>query len=379
MADQLFENVDPDAVPSPYPGRKELLPWSRDAVDAAWLTRLVQNKYAGVVAESLEPVQLFDSHTTKWRIKVGWNAAGKAQGLPENLCLKSNWSGAFNDVDICALEARFYYFLADKMLCPTAKCYYADWDADGRGQGIVLLEDLIDRGGKFGHSTQFPGVEGLRTALDGLAKLHGGLWDSPLITEQAAPWLQTSMYTAVDYDQVRIMWHWIGENLKEPNFRALAPKHYLDDPRRVEVAMDRLTEFEKGFAAPHCIILGDCHQGNTYILPDGQRLWLDWQLVRRGRPWRDLTYFMIGALTIEERRQNERDLLAYYRDRLVATGAQNVIGLDEIWEQYRRWVIYGIQAWVANMDSWGQNGLPMNERFFAAGEDLGTWKLLLGE
>lgn len=38
--------------------------------------------------------------------------------------------------------------------------------------------------------------------------------------------------------------------------------------------------------------------------------------------------------------------------------------------------MYGIQAWVANSDSWGQNGLPMNERFFAAAEDLGTWKLL---
>ena len=57
-----------------------------------------------------------------------------------------------------------------------------------------------------------------------------------------------------------------------------------------------------------------------------------------------------------------------------------MIDLDTIWnEQIPRWVMYGIQAWVANMDYWGQNGLPMNERFFAAGEDLGTWKMLLGE
>jgi aminoglycoside phosphotransferase (APT) family kinase protein len=147
----------------------------------------------------------------------------------------------------------------------------------------------------------------------------------------------------------------------------------------VERAFDRLVEFERAFQAPYCLILGDCHQGNTYILPDGERLWLDWQLVRRGRPWRDLTYFMIGSLTVEERRQNQRDLIAHYREQLLAQGATNVIGTEEIWEQYRRWVMYGIQAWVANMDSWGQNGLPMNERFFTAGEDLGTWKLLLGD
>src|SRR3546814_328186 len=133
------------------------------------------------------------------------------------------------------------------------------------------------------------------------------------------------------------------------------------------------------FRSPYCVILGDCHQGNTYILPNGERLWLDWQLSRRGRPWRDLTYFCIGSLTIEERRQSLRDLIAHYRQHLVATGATNVIDLDEIWEQVRRWVMYGIQAWAANMDHWGQNGLPMNERFFAAGEDMGTWKLLLGE
>src|SRR3546814_1414224 len=114
------------------------------------------------------------------------------------------------------------------MKVPTATCYYADWDDDGRGQGLIVLEDLIAHGGTFGHSTLHPGIDGVAIALEGLAKLHGSLWDSPLISEANAPWFQTSMRTAVDHDQVRIMWHWICENLKDPNFRAIAPKHYLD-------------------------------------------------------------------------------------------------------------------------------------------------------
>jgi hypothetical protein len=369
--------VDPDAVPSPYPGRRELLPRSREDVTAAWLTRTLQNKYPGAVIESMELIQLFDSHTTKMRIAVTLNEEARAAGLPERLCLKSNWSGMFHNVDICALEARFYHYLAGSLKVPTARCYYADWDADDSGEGLIVLEDLADRGGKFGHSTQHAGVEAVARALTGLAKMHGSLWDDPILEQHR--WLQTSMCTPVDYDQVRIMWHWIEENLQDRNFRAIAPKHYLDEPRRVERALDRLVEFERAFQAPYCLILGDCHQGNTYLLPDGERLWLDWQLVRRGRPWRDLTYFMIGSLTVQERRQNERDLIAHYREQLLAEGATNVIGTEEIWEQYRRWVMYGIQAWVANMDSWGQNGLPMNERFFMAAEDLATWKLLLGD
>lgn len=366
--------VDPDAVPPPYPARRELLPRTREQVTAEWLTRTLQYKYPGAVVEKLDVVQLIDSHTTKLRVAVQLNGKARAVGLPQRLCLKSNWSGAFDDVDICALEARFYYFLAERMKVPTAKCYYADWDVDGSGEGLIVLEDLLDLGGQFGNSTQHPGVEGVATALSGIAKLHGSLWGDPTLARHK--WLQTSMRTPVDCDQVRIMWKWIEENLKDPNFRAIAPKHYLDDARRVERAFDRLAAYECAFQAPYCVILGDCHQGNSYILPNGERLWLDWQLVRRGRPWRDLTYFMVGSLTVEERRKHQRELIAHYRKELIASGATDVIGLDEIWEQYRRWVMYGIQAWVANMDYWGQNGLPMNERFFTAGEDLATWKLL---
>src|SRR5690606_11063562 len=165
--------------------------------------------------------------------------------------------------------------------------------------------------------------------------------------------------------------------LKEPNFRSIAPQHYLDDPRKVERAFDRLGQLERSYDAPYCIVLGDCHQGNTYILPGAkERLWLDWQLVRRGRPWRDLAYFTIGALTIEERRAHLKDLVAQYREYLIATGAQGVLSFDDAFEQIKLYVMYGIQAWVANLDEWGQNGIPMNERFFTAAEDYGTWKML---
>lgn len=368
--------IDTNCVPRPYPARTEKLPTTMDNVNAAWLSKMMSYKYPGVVANSMETVELLNSHTTKWRIKVDWNAAGKAAGLPPHLCMKANWSGMFSNVDIHALEARFYHFMAHEMKVPTATCYYADWDDDGSAHGLVILEDLNQRGGKFGHSTQDNSVDLIAENLEGLAQLHGSLWDSDKISVANAPWLQTQMDTPIDSDQVRIMWSWLQENLKDPNFCAIAPQHYIDDPHSIERAYDRLGEIERGLKAPYCIALGDCHQGNTYLLPNGERLWLDWQLVRRGRPWRDLTYFTVGSLTIDERRAHHKDLVKQYREHLIATGAQGVPSFDDIWEQIRIWVMYGIQAWAANMDSWGQNGLPMNERFFCAAEDYGTWKLL---
>ena len=371
------ETIDPNCVPRPYAGRSEPLPVDMDAITPEWLGRTMANKYPGLAVNAMESVELLASHTTKWRVKVDWNDIGRAAGLPEHVCLKSNWSEGFHNVDIHALEARFYHFLASDMKVPTAQCYYADWNDDGSGQGFVVLEDLVERGGKFGHSTQHAGVDGVASALEGLAKLHGSFWGSERIGSAQAPWLQTQMETPVDSDQVRIMWQWIEANLEDPKFRAIAPQHYLDDPRRVERAFDRLGEIERARIDPYCIVLGDCHQGNTYIKPDGERLWLDWQLVRRGRPWRDLAYFTVGSLTVEERRANHRDLVEHYREHLIATGAEGVLDPESAFDQVRLWVMYGIQAWVANADSWGQNGLPMNERFFAAAEDLGTWDLLL--
>jgi hypothetical protein len=368
--------VDPNCVPRPYPARTDHIPTSMDDVTAEWLSRMMSYKYPGVVASNMETVELLNSHTTKWRVKVDWNEAGIAAGLPSNLCMKANWSGSFDNVDIHALEARFYQFMVHEMKVPTAKCYYADWDDDGSAHGFIVLEDLVQRGGRFGHSTNANGVDMIMENLEGLAKLHGSLWGSDKISPANAPWLQTQMDTPVDSDQVRIMWQWIALNLEEPGFCTIAPKHYLADPRKVERAFDRLGEIERARTTPHCIVLGDCHQGNTYILPSGERLWLDWQLVRRGRPWRDLTYFVIGALSIEERRHHHKDMVRQYRDYLIATGAQGVPSFEEAWEETRLWVMYGIQAWVANLDAWGQNGIPMNERFFVAAEDYGTWKLL---
>jgi hypothetical protein len=358
----------------PYPGRGRPLPWKLDEITAPWLSGILQNRYPGVVVESMVVDKFIDGHTSKLLVSVALNRAGVEAGIPGKLCLKSNWSGDFADVDICELEARFYHYLRDHMTAPIPKCYYADWDSGEQTQGLIILEDLRELGGTFGHSLQHSGVDGVARALEGLARLHGGLWNSPLLEQHE--WLPTSMSTRVDNDMIGIMSKWIDRNLNDPAIRKMAPRALLDDPDILQRAYDALIALEQAQNTPRCVILGDCHQGNTFIKPDGERMWLDWQIVRKGRPWRDLMYFMIGSLTIDERRAAERQLIAHYRESLVATGAQAVIGLDEIWDQYRRWVIYGIQAWIANIDVWGQTGLPMNERFFTAAEDLETWRLL---
>jgi hypothetical protein len=357
----------------PYTGRAEKLPEGVDQVDAAWLTKLLQNRYPGLVVENMETIALINTHTTKLRLALDLNDVGRRAGIPRNVCIKANWSGKFRNVDISALEARFYYYLRNTLNIPAPEFYYADWDPQ-EGQGIVVMEDLELLGGEFGQSLQHIGVDGVARALEGLARLHGAWWNNPQLDRQA--WLPTSMRTPVDTDQLQIMWEYAQINMADPKFRQVISLWVLNDPQRFVRAYQALNRWERAQTSPRCVVHGDCHLGNSYLRRDGERILLDWQLVRKGRPWRDLTYFMVGSLTIEERRRSERALHKHYRDALVATGAQGVEDLDGIFEQYRRWIIYGQQAWIANMDQWGQNGLPMNERFFTAGEDLETLKAL---
>ena len=55
----------------------------------------------------------------------------------------------------------------------------------------------------------------------------------------------------------------------------------------------------------------------------------------------DLGYFLQGALTVEDRRRSERDLLAEYRDAL-GLPADELPSTDEIWLRYRASVAHGL-------------------------------------
>src|SRR3546814_17410459 len=108
-----------------------------------------------------------------------------------------------NNADICELEARFYHESANMPALPAARCYYADWDGDGSGQGVVVLEDLADAGGKFGHSTDVIGIDGVAKALEGLATLNGACWGNERLDKLT--WIPRSMDPPIDTNQIELI------------------------------------------------------------------------------------------------------------------------------------------------------------------------------
>ena len=82
----------PDKTDRPYPARQGRLPRDLQEVTAEWLSQLLAHRYPGLVVEDFQVVEVKNSHTTKLRAALQYNAVGRSAGLPRNVCLKANWS-----------------------------------------------------------------------------------------------------------------------------------------------------------------------------------------------------------------------------------------------------------------------------------------------
>jgi aminoglycoside phosphotransferase (APT) family kinase protein len=117
----------------------------------------------------------------------------------------------------------------------------------------------------------------------------------------------------------------------------------------------------------------DPHIGNTYVLPDNDVGFLDWQVVRRGNYSIDLGYFIQGALTVEDRRASEVDIVEAYRDALDVPADERPSG-KEVWRRYRASTAHGLTMWLvtAASDTWQRQevSLTLAQRYAAAFVDL---------
>jgi hypothetical protein len=80
--------------------------------------------------------------------------------------------------------------------------------------------------------------------------------------------------------------------------------------------------------------------------------------------------FLAGALAVEDRRNNERDLLGHYLDHLAGNGGPR-LERDDAWLAYRRHVMHGF-LWVLTPEEMqpAENTAAMAARYSTAAEDL---------
>jgi aminoglycoside phosphotransferase (APT) family kinase protein len=127
--------------------------------------------------------------------------------------------------------------------------------------------------------------------------------------------------------------------------------------------------------SPQTFLHGDAHIGNTYVLPDNDVGFLDWQVVRRGNWSVDVGYFLQGALTIADRRQHERGILEEYRTTLELSSDERPSS-DEVFLRYRAAASHGLALWLSTLSTPGWQteavSLSLAQRYSAAFVDLET-------
>ncbi len=149
----------------------------------------------------------------------------------------------------------------------------------------------------------------------------------------------------------------------------------VNEPERIVAAFWRLAEISRD--PPQCFIHSDAHLDNWYYRPDGSPGLMDWQSPRMGSYAWDVSYYLISALSIEDRRASERDLVRHYRDHLAAL-VSPAPTFDEAWLGYRQWNGYGLFVKIVNPDYFKPREINVAwmSRHVAATEDLDTFSAL---
>ena len=344
-----------------------ILPTNLEDLTPAWMTEALCHKYPGTKVTGVSFGDEVHGTASKARLNLDYEL--NEYKLPSSMYVKGGFAGPeqmalVEGGDGWASETLFYrHYAADLAALEIPRSYYEATDSES-GQSILLLENLNDRDVTFGNATRPVTPDTAAATLEWLAKLHGQFWNSSRITGLPAwPGVVKDVLGTLLSDQ---FW---GATIERPLADPVPDE--LRDPRRVRQALTAMwAAFED--RDPQTLIHADAHQGNMYFLSDGSPGFLDWQTPTKG-PWSDdVTYFMIGALSVEDRRQHDRDLIKHYLNCLEACGV-DAPSFDNAWLAYRQQVIHGFM-WVATPAQMQTDEIVAanTERFCAALVDLET-------
>ena len=232
---------------------------------------------------------------------------------------------------------------------------------------LIVMEDLAARDADLRDAMRPYNVDQVARGLRGLARLHSRWWDV-VPGEPTLGWVQPFLPTA-GWTRPMAKILPIGiERAGDVLPRAVAQ---LDVDDLVKAWIESITSLTTG---PQTLLHGDPHIGNTYLLPDGEVGFLDWQVVRSGCWAHDVGYFLQSSLTPVDRRAAEVDLVEEYRSHLDVR-VDALPTADDAWLRYRASAAHGLAIWLMTLPSdvhAHERSLALVQRYAAAFVELDT-------
>ena len=344
------------------------LPRSWDEITPAWMTAALAEHFPGATVDNISVALRDDGTNRRARLALRYSAgSGPATVFakavdPDHAELVALTSGLFH-------EPRLFGSGVDLSLDHPA-VYVALIDEPG-SNFLMIMEDVVARGADPRDSTRPMSIEQVANGVRGLARMHGRFWGDRLTAAPQLGWLEPFVaFEGLEHAPLHIAPERLGDTVAAEILAVSGTELFVDIWARY---IGTLTGSSR---TPQTLLHGDPHIGNTYVLPGDDVGFLDWQMARRGNWSLDLGYFLQGALTVEDRRRAERELLDEYRGAL-GLPAHELPSADEVWLRYRASVAHGLAIWMATLsggDAWqgAEICLALAQRYSAAFIDLDT-------
>jgi aminoglycoside phosphotransferase (APT) family kinase protein len=340
------------------------IPQGWDAITPDWLTVALSGNFPDVTVSNVAVVLRDDGTNRRARLGLTYSAGDGPSTVfakavdPEHADLVALTSGLYHEPRL------FSSGVALPLDHP--KVYTAIIDEDRR-DFLMIMEDVVARGADPRDSTRPMSIDQVASGARGLARMHSAYWER-VESNPALGWVEPFVaFEGLEYAPLHIAHERLGDTVPAEIPALSGTELFVDIWARY---IGTLTK------SPQTLLHGDPHIGNTYVLPNDEVGFLDWQMVRRGNWSLDLGYFLQGALTVEDRRRAERDLLNEYRGALTLP-AEDMPSADEVWLRYRASVAHGLAIWIATLsggDAWQRADicLAFAQRYSAAFIDLET-------
>jgi hypothetical protein len=346
------------------------IPTLWEGITPKWVSAAIADRHPGAEVDAVKILMRDDGTNRRLRLGVTY----KSGTGPATLFLKANEpahrsvhlrnGNLFNEAQLFACGAPLmvehplvYRSLLDKT----------------EGNFLIVMEDLTGRGADPRDATRPMTVDQVANGLRALARMHSRYWGFSPSTDARLQWVQD--FTPTDGWQQGLK-NRIPTGLQRAS--GMLPGTIAGSNRDQIVGwwttyVGSLTD------RPATLLHADAHIGNTYLLADQTVGFLDWQVVRRGEWSLDIGYFLVGALTTEDRRKSERDLLEIYRSQLKVP-ASDRLTREQMWLRYRTTPAHGLAIWLSTLgtDGWQSKDvcLALVERYSSAFVDLDTLKAL---
>lgn len=314
----------------------EVLPRLPENITAEWLGSKLSLEQAALKTNSI-----IAGTATKILVTVTPEAGGDGDDTKKkrmNLCIK----GGFNPmmlsqfpfiVSLYRREVDFYNNVAPKV--PNLNLPEKLWADKSAENGVVIMEDVEAAGYVFADPVDTWPVDRVMLVVEQFAALHAATWGTQAAD---APWLDKHYEDSV----LGLCGMWDAIVLADD--RPPVPA-YMRDQRRMTAVVERW--FATRNPRFQCILHGDAHLGNTGWSDERKApMVIDWQIIHLGSCFTDIAYYVMTALTVDDRRKHEMDVLDHYLAKLHAYGGPRLSREDpEVMEEYRKSLMAGF-SWV---------------------------------